>query len=63
MTRKRDRTMTRPARATARRAPTGSRDLLRLREQVRAMGEFGRWSLELIEAGIRDAGEGRAPRY
>jgi hypothetical protein len=38
------------------------RDLERLRERVRAMGEFGRWRLELIEAGIRDASEGKAPR-
>ncbi len=39
------------------------RDLRRLREHVRAMGDFGRWRLELIEAGIRVAKEGRAPRY
>ena len=39
------------------------RDLRRLKEQVRAMGEFGRWRLELIEAGIRDASQGKAPRY
>jgi hypothetical protein len=39
------------------------RDLRRLREQVKAMGGFGRWRLELIDAGIRDAREGRPPRY
>ena len=39
------------------------RDLQRLRDQVRAMGEFGRWRLELIEAGIMDAREGKPPRY
>ncbi len=38
-------------------------DLRRLREQVRAMGEFGRWRLEMIDAGIRDAREGRPPMY
>ncbi len=39
------------------------RDLRRLTDQIKAMGEFGRWRLELIEAGIRDAQEGSPPRY
>jgi hypothetical protein len=39
-----------------------SLDLQRLRDRVRAMGEFGRWRLVLIEAGIRDAKAGRSPR-
>jgi hypothetical protein len=39
------------------------RDLERLRERVRAMGEFGRWRMAVIEAGISDARSGRPPRY
>jgi hypothetical protein len=39
------------------------RDLRRLKGRVKDFGEFSRRWMAVVEAGIRDAREGKPPRY